>query len=166
MLEIKESQREIVIPEFEAYRTGIPEIRKILKRNDVMLRAQYFTYGDYIFTMKEDLNLMSTSTSGNLKKIDTAYQKGAYLNAYVPVSGGDRIYIYNDFRIVFLGPDRIPTLRYKPVYTKKQPVDLSIKEFIDVYHGYAWQFGLDGNKLEELKVMCRLLPKLVKYSSS
>lgn len=164
MLEIKESQREIVIPEFEAYRTGIPEIKKILKRNDVMLRAQYFSYGDYNFTMKEDLNLMSTGTSGNLKKIDTAYQNGAYLNAYVPVKGGDRIYIYNDFRIVFLGPDRVPTLRYKPVYTRKQPVDLSIKELIDVYHGYAWHFGLDGDKLEELKVMCKLLPKLVRYS--
>lgn len=164
MLEIKESQREIVIPEFEAYRTGIPEIRKILKSRDVMLRAQYFTYGDYDYIMKEDISSVDTGTSGNLKKIDTGYQQGAFMNAYVPVKGGDRVYIYNNYRIIFKGPNRVPTLRYKPVYTKKQPVDLSIKELIDVYHGYAWQFGLDGDKLEELKVMCKLLPKLVRYS--
>jgi hypothetical protein len=164
MLEIKESNRELVIPEFEAYRTGIPEIRKILKSRDVMLRAQYFTYGDYDYIMKEDISSVDTGTSGNLKKIDTGYQQGAFMNAYVPVKGGDRVYIYNNYRIIFKGLNRVPTLRYKPVYTKKQPVDLSIKELIDVYHGYAWQFGLDGDKLEELKVMCKLLPKLVRYS--
>lgn len=164
MLEINESIRELVIPEFEAYRTGLPEIRKILKPHDVMLRARYFTYGDCDYTVKADICPVDTGTSGNLKKIDTGYQQGAFMDAYVPVKGGDQVYIYNDFRIVFLGPDRVPTLRYKPVYTKKQPVDLSIKELIDVYHGYAWQFGLDGDKLEELKAMCKLLPKLVKYS--
>ena len=164
MLEIKESQRELVIPEFEAYRTGIPEIRKVLKRNDVMLRAQYFDYSDNNYTIKDETSLISTGTAGNLRKIDTAYRKGAYLNSYLFLSAVDRAYIYNDFRIVFLGNDRIPTLRYKPTYTKRQPVDLSIREFIEVYHGYAWQFGLDNNRLEELKALCRLLPKLVKYS--
>ena len=138
MLEIKESQRELVIPEFEAYRTGIPEIRKVLKRNDVMLRAQYFDYSDNNYTIKDETSLISTGTSGNLRKIDTAYRNGAYLNSYLFLSAVDRAYIYNDFRIVFLGNDRIPTLRYKPTYTKRQPVDLSIREFIEVYHGYAW----------------------------
>ena len=164
MLEIDESRRELIIPEFEAYRTGIPEIRKILKANDVLLRSQYFDYDDYALTLKGNLSLMSTGTSGNLKKIDTAYQKGAYLNAYILLRRGDRIYLYNDFRIVFLGPDRVPTLRYKPTYTNRQPIDMSIRELIEIHRGMTNYFGTEAARLDELKVMCRLLPKLVKYS--
>jgi len=164
MLEIKESSRELVIPEFEAYRTGIPEIRKILKSHDVMLRAQYFTYGDYDYIMKEDISPVDTGTSGNLKKIDTGYQKGAFMNAYVPIRGGDRVYIYNNWRMIFVGSNRVPTIRYKPVYTSRQPIDMSVRELIEVHHGHTWNFGSDGNRLEELKVMYKLLPKLVKYS--
>lgn len=164
MLEIDESHRELIIPEFEAYRTGIPEIRKILKANDVLLRSQYFDYDDYALTLKGNLSLMSTGTSGNLKKIDTAYQKGAYLNAYILFGRGDRIYLYNDFRIVFLGPDRVPTLRYKPTYTNHPPIDMSIRELIEIHQGMTNYFGTEAVRLDELKVMCRLLPKLVKYS--
>jgi hypothetical protein len=164
MLEIKESSRELVIPEFKAYRTGLPEIRKILKSRDVMLRAQYFTYGDYDYIMKEDVSPVDTGTSGNLKKIDTGYQKGAFMNAFVPVRGGDRVYIYNNFKIIFKGPDRVPTLRYKPVYSNQSPVLMSIRELIEVYHGNTYYFGSDPERLRELKVMCKLLPKLVRYS--
>lgn len=164
LVEIKESKRELIIPEFEAYRTGIPEIRKILKPNEILLRCQYFNYSDYNYTKKEDINFMSTGTSGNLKKIDTAYQKGAYLDAYVPVKNGERVYLYNNFKIVFVGPDRIPTLRYKPTYISRPPIYLSIRELIDVYHGNTKHFGSEPAVLTDLKVMCRLLPKLIKYS--
>ena len=164
MLEIKESSRELVIPEFEAYRTGLPEIRKILKSRDVMLRAQYFTYGDYDYIMKEDISPVDTGTSGNLNKIDTGYQNGAFMNAYVPVKGGDRVYIYNNFRIIFKDPGRVPTLRYKPVYSNQSPVLMSIRELIEVNHGNTYYFGSNPDRLLELKVMCKLLPKLVRYS--
>ena len=155
MMEINEPLREIIIPEFEAYRTGIPKLRKILKAGDVMLRSQYFSYRDDKFTIKKDIEFMSTGTSGNLRKIDIGYKNGAFLDAYIP-SG--RICGY---KIVFQGPDRIPTIRYKSVFYSKQPIFIvGVRELIEDYHGY-WQFG---NQLEESKILAELLPKLVKYS--
>lgn len=164
MLDIDEANRQLIIPEFEAYRTGIPEIRKTLRANDVMLRSQYFRYSDTEYTVKKDISIMSTGTSGNLKKIDT-HRNGAYLNAYVSTCNGhDVVYLYNDYRIVFLGNDRVPTLRYKPTYTKERPIDLGIKDFIEVCRGQTYLFGSSSDRLEELKVLYKLLPKLIKYS--
>jgi hypothetical protein len=164
MLEIDESHRELIIPEFEAYRTGLPEIRKILKQNDVILRAQYFTYNDCDYVIKDEINPVTTGTSGNLKKIDTAYQNGAFIDISVPTGKGllHQIYIYKDYKIVFLGHDRTPILQYKPIYSSRSSTDISIYELIEVHHGLVYQFGQD--QLENLKVLCKLLPKLIKYS--
>lgn len=163
VLEINEPRRELIIPEFEAYRTGLPEIRKILKANVVMLRSQYFNYNDCSYTIKGDINLMSTGTSGNLKKIDTAYQNGAFLRAFVPTKTGEPVFIDNDFKIIFLGPDRTPTLRYKPTYVSVAPIEISVQDFIEVYKGRV-EFGTSGLHLkEELEVLYKLLPKLIKY---
>jgi hypothetical protein len=117
--ELDEDNLRIIFSAFEAYRTGIPEIRKLLKPRVRFLRVFWHSYqsGNY----EGDL-----STKQILKNIDTGYKSGHRIYGCYP--NGDNS--SGDFMITFT-KDRVPMVTYKPLYTPRfHPVSVEVSEFL------------------------------------
>jgi len=147
-----EDNLRIIFSAFEAYRTGIPEIRKLLKPRVRFLRVFWPTYqlGYY----EGDL-----STKQILKNIDTGYKYGCRI--YGCYSTGDSS--SGDFMITFT-KDRVPMVTYKPLYTPRfHPVSVEVSKFLkDIPQDFLSDRMKGYYKVNEARLIQNILKDLVK----
>ena len=65
------------------------------------------------------------------------------------------------YRLIFTGPGRTPTIRFRPTYTSIPPSDMTVKDFMDL-GGQTPLLGT-GTSYNEQTALYYVLPKLVKF---
>ena len=157
--ELKIGANEIWITEFEAFRTGLQNLRTVLSPRKCYLRSCWYHFDNS--GKPTQLSMYDTSTKSNLGIIDSGYKRPVKIYGSVTES----IYTCGNYSISFDKDTRTPYIGYHTYASDRCPtIKMQVRDFVNMSEDDFTSILYNGVfNQEEFKVIKKLISHLVKY---
>jgi hypothetical protein len=158
--ELKMNENELWITEFEAFRTGIQNLRTVLSPRKCYLRSCWYHFNNS--GKPTQLSMYDTGTRSNLKIIDSGYKRPVKIFGSVT----EAIYTCGNYSIFFDKNTREPYLGYHIYTSDRNPsIKMLVKDFVNTseedFYSRLPRNGFFNQ--EEFKIIKKIINHLVKY---
>jgi len=157
--ELKMSENEIWITEFEAFRTGLQNLRTVLSPRKCYLRSCWYHFDNS--GKPTQLSMYNTGTKSNLKIIDSGYKRPVKIYGSIT----EVIYTCGNYSISFDKDTRTPYIGYHRYASDRYPtIYIQVRDFVNMSEDDFTSILYNGSfNQEEFKVIKKLIGFLVKY---